>query len=84
MGANWNTGVGWVFLVFMVPQAAWAYLDPGSGSYVIQIVLASIVGVIAAARSTIASLWGRLWGRARDNSNSASDQGNKPTDHPPN
>ena len=35
----------YAFILFLLlPQTAHAYLDPGSGSYVIQIVIASIAG----------------------------------------
>ncbi len=34
---------GLIFLMF--PQTTYAYLDPGTGSYVIQVVLAAMVGL---------------------------------------
>jgi hypothetical protein len=50
-----------VFLVlllalFVFPGAAQAYLDPGTGSYIIQIALAAIVGTMFAVRL----FWGRI------------------------
>lgn len=32
-----------VFLIY--PQKAYAYLDPGTGSYILQMIIASLVGV---------------------------------------
>ncbi len=39
-----------IFITFglfllMFPQVSYAYLDPGTGSYIFQIILASLVGV---------------------------------------
>jgi hypothetical protein len=36
---------------FIAPANAWAYLDAGSGSYIIQILIASIVGVAFAFKA---------------------------------
>lgn len=33
-----------IFAVLVSGQDAWAYLDPGTGSYALQVVLAAIVG----------------------------------------
>jgi hypothetical protein len=33
------------FLFLFLPKKAYAYLDPGSGSYLIQIIVASIAGL---------------------------------------
>ena len=35
--------LGMLYLIF--PQTIYAYLDPGTGSYVLQIILAAIVGI---------------------------------------
>ncbi len=35
--------IGMLFLIF--PRTVYAYLDPGTGSYIIQIILAALVGV---------------------------------------
>jgi hypothetical protein len=41
-----------LFLFFLVfPSVAFAYLDPGTGSYIIQIVLAGLFGVLFAVRT---------------------------------
>lgn len=34
---------GMLYLIF--PQVAYSYLDPGTGSYILQIILAAFVGV---------------------------------------
>jgi hypothetical protein len=52
-------GAGLLVLVvalFIFPGQAHAYLDPGTGSYLIQIVLATIVGALFAVRL----FWGRI------------------------
>lgn len=45
---------GIVYLIF--PQTIFAYLDPGTGSYILQIVLAAIVG----AAFTIKLYWTKV------------------------
>ena len=35
-----------LFLKFVFPSSAQAYLDPGSGSFILQIIIASIMGII--------------------------------------
>ena len=42
--------------LFFFPAQAHAYLDPGTGSYFIQIALAAIVGALFAVRL----FWGRI------------------------
>ncbi len=37
-----------VYLIF--PQTVYAYLDPGTGSYVLQIIIASLVGAMFAIK----------------------------------
>jgi hypothetical protein len=52
-------GAGLLVLVvtlFFFPGQAHAYLDPGTGSYFIQIALAAIVGALFAVRL----FWGRI------------------------
>ncbi len=52
-------GAGLILLVvavFLFPMQAHAYLDPGTGSYFIQIALAAIVGALFAVRL----FWGRI------------------------
>jgi hypothetical protein len=41
---------------FLFPREAHAYLDPGTGSYIIQIALAAIVGIGFGVRL----FWGRI------------------------
>ena len=38
-------------LVFVVPPRAHAYLDPGTGSYVVQILIATLLGGVVAFKS---------------------------------
>ncbi len=33
------------FITFVFPNVAFAYLDPGTGSYILQIVIGAIVGI---------------------------------------
>jgi hypothetical protein len=54
-----NLGTALVVLVlalFFFPAQAHAYLDPGTGSYFIQIALATLVGALFAVRL----FWGRI------------------------
>jgi hypothetical protein len=46
--------LGILYLIF--PRTAYAYLDPGTGSYVLQIILAAFVGVAF----TIKIYWGKI------------------------
>ncbi len=46
----------WIFAPLHIEPA---YLDPGSGSFILQVLLASLVGVGFAFRS----FWARLFGR---------------------
>ena len=39
-------GIFMVGVFLFVPEEAFAYLDPGTGSYVIQVIIALILGVI--------------------------------------
>lgn len=41
---------------FLFPARAHAYLDPGTGSYVLQLALAALVGALFAVRL----FWGRI------------------------
>lgn len=45
-----------LFLLVMVPKQAFAYLDPGSGSYLFQLLLAGLL----ALSFTLKSFWKRL------------------------
>jgi hypothetical protein len=45
-----------VALMLSFPRSAHAYVDPGTGSYVLQIIIASI----AAATFTLKLYWGRI------------------------
>ena len=45
-----------ILALFLFPGQAHAYLDPGTGSYFIQIALAALVGTLFAIRL----FWGRI------------------------
>lgn len=45
-----------ISLLLLIPGQAHAYLDPGTGSYIFQLVLAAIVGALFAVRI----FWGRI------------------------
>lgn len=45
-----------LLLVFLVPQSAFAYLDPGTGSIILQAVIAAIAGSLFA----IKTYWSRI------------------------
>jgi hypothetical protein len=47
-------------LLFCLPASVWAYLDPGSGSYAIQVLIGLAAGAIFVVRSTIATWFDRL------------------------
>ncbi len=46
----------------LVPAPTWAYVDPGAGSYLIQMLLAGILGSLFAFKN----YWTLLWQRLRD------------------
>ena len=49
-----------VFLLFLTfPFCAFGYLDAGSGSYIIQILIASFLGIAF----TFKSVWGKVLGK---------------------
>jgi len=39
-----------VALLLISPHMAWAYLDPGTGSYVIQVTIAALLGAMVTLR----------------------------------
>ena len=49
----------WVLSVLVTPDSAWAYVDPGTGSLILQLLLAGIAGIGVFLRMT----WNRLRGR---------------------
>jgi len=51
-----HSGVWIVFAVFVCCGRAYAYVDPGTGSYILQIVIAGVVG----AAFTLKLLWRRI------------------------
>ena len=58
-----------LFLLFALPGTAHAYLDPGTGSMLVQSLLAAIAAALVFGRNLWRSLTGafkRLVGRARD------------------
>ena len=56
----------WVFIALVAPDSASAYVDPGTGSYVFQILIAGILSAAVSARvfwSHVKSFFARLLGR---------------------
>ncbi len=54
-------------LMLVVEPTKFAYLDPGSGSYLLQLLIAGLLGAAFAVRASwgrIKALFGRLLGRA--------------------
>ncbi len=45
-----------VFSILLLPKISFAYLDPGTGSYIYQLIIAGIVG----ASYTVKVFWGRI------------------------
>ena len=50
------------------------YLDPGSGSFLIQILIAALLGVAVVFRSYWAKLWGMLTGKKKKDSDAEDDE----------
>ena len=50
--------LAWVFLVFLFTQQAHAYFDPGAGSFVLQMLVAALLGGTFALKT----YWFRLKG----------------------
>ena len=53
-------GLGLSFMIFylvVLTKNAYAYLDPGSGSYILQIIMAGLL----AASFTLKTFWKRAW-----------------------
>lgn len=46
----------WIAVVMFLPQTAMAYLDPGTGGYVIQVVVGAALGIAF----TVKTYWGLL------------------------
>jgi len=55
------TGIICLMLLVVFPSKAYAYLDPGSGSYILQLILAGLL----AASFTLKTFWKRVWIRIR-------------------
>jgi NhaP-type Na+/H+ or K+/H+ antiporter len=67
--------MGWVslfvVLALLIPvRTAHAYLDPGSGSFIIQIALAALLGLALAVRA----FWGQIVGLFKRSRGSAEDE----------
>jgi hypothetical protein len=56
-------------------MAILAYIDPGSGSMILQVILASVLAVPFFFRRTIGDVWRRLRGHRDDSSSSSSSTG---------
>ena len=51
-----------IFLLFFIPLNAYAYLDPGTGSLIVQLAIAAIAGISFTAKI----YWGKVRGFALD------------------
>ena len=58
----WQGLAGALILVALAPGAAQAYIDPGTGSFVLQGIIAAVLG----AGVTLRIFWNRLRGRKTD------------------
>jgi len=50
-----------VFVMSIYPATAWAYLDPGAGSMLFQMVVASFLGIVA----MVATFWASVKAKFR-------------------
>ena len=48
---QFSLGIFWLILAVAVAQPAHAYLDPGTGSYVLQVAMAGILGAAFAVKT---------------------------------
>jgi hypothetical protein len=48
--------VAFSFFCFVIPQKAYAYLDPGTGSYILQL----LIGVLVGSSVAIKIYWARI------------------------
>lgn len=53
----------YMFLGLMIPEKAFAYMDPGTGSYIFQIVIAFFLGILF----TVKQFWGKITGFFKKN-----------------
>jgi hypothetical protein len=53
-------------ILFSTLASPHAYLDPGSGSFLIQILIAAALGAAVAFRGYWAKLWGMITGKKKD------------------
>ena len=42
--------------ILLIPSSLFAYLDPGSGSFILQLIIGGIVGLLVAVKA----FWGRI------------------------
>ena len=55
-GKNTNIFISALLAFLIAPETAYAYIDPGSGSYMLQILLAALLGAVFFIKST----WHRI------------------------
>ncbi len=58
-----------VLLIVLSYQPAYAYLDPATGSYILQLVLAGLLGAALAVKifwGNLKSFFGKLFSKGRD------------------
>ena len=61
-------------VLFTTLASPHAYLDPGSGSFIIQIVIAAALGAAVVFRAYLVKLWYLITGKKKKDSNDEDDE----------
>ena len=69
--------VSTILVVFGFESSAWAYLDPGTGSMVLQLLLGGIAGVVVILKLYWSRFVGLFRGHAREESEHSSSEDQK-------
>ena len=67
------------FVLWSLPKDALAYIDPGSGTLIVQAILSGVFGFIFIARKAIARVGARLFGKKETAPVSAADEPSQPS-----
>lgn len=54
-----------VLLLVFLPRSAYAYIDPGTGSYIFQVIISLLLGVMFSLRRYWKTLWDKLTHRSK-------------------
>jgi hypothetical protein len=70
-----------LIILLLIPVSTYAYLDPGTGSLIIHLIVGAVIGATYSVRifwSNIKAFGARIFGRKKDISNSknVTDKGN--------